>query len=88
MHDPAPFELVREVLEKEFAIPAEAIRPGARLVDDLDLDSLDRAELAYLLEERVEIRAPESALEAIETIDQLVALLGDGVGEGRPGDPA
>jgi acyl carrier protein len=87
MRDPAPFELVREVLEKEFAIPATAIRPGAHLVDDLDLDSLDLAYLALLLEQRVGIRAAESALEAIETIDELVAVLGR-VGEGRPGDPA
>jgi acyl carrier protein len=67
-------ELLRAVLEKEFAIPADAVRPAALLADDLDLDSLDRAHLAIALAER-ELGLDDEQIAAVETVGQLLALV-------------
>lgn len=77
MPSTSSFELVRDVLRAEFEIPPEKVRPGARLADDLDLDSLDRVHLSHALEDR-EIRVSDDDLAQAGTIDQLVALVDEG----------
>ncbi len=69
------FERVREVLRLEFDLPDDAIRPSARLADDLDLDSVDTAELLLLLEEATGLTFPEDDLRSLETVQHVVDLV-------------
>lgn len=51
------------------------IVPEARLLRDLDLDSLDTMELTLSLEERFSIEIPDAELEGLETIADAAALI-------------
>lgn len=54
-------------------LQAEAIRPGSRLVDDLDFDSLAFAELGVLLEERY---GTDQLVEQLEDIEWTALTVG------------
>jgi acyl carrier protein len=49
--------------------------PGADLLRDLDLDSLDTMELTLGLEERFGIEIPDQELEGLVTVSDAVALV-------------
>ena len=71
----AIFELVREVLQKEFEFGADELSLDTHLVDDLDLDSIDAIDLAVRLEERTGVSFEEEELKAIRTIRDVVDLI-------------
>jgi acyl carrier protein len=78
MSTPTPDELLgflRRVIGKEFEIPAEEIRPEARLVQDLGLDSVDAMVLALRLEEETGVELSDDELEALDTVGSIVALV-------------
>jgi len=68
-------ELLRRVFEKEFEIPQEQVTPAARLVEDLELDSLDAVVLALRVEEETGLDLDEDELKALDTVASLVALV-------------
>ncbi len=68
-------EYLRRVFEKEFEIPQEQVTPAARLVEDLDLDSLDAVVLAMRVEEETGLELDEDEFEALDTVASLVALV-------------
>lgn len=68
-------EYLRRVFEKEFEIPQEQVTPAARLVEDLDLDSLDAVVLAMRVEEEAGLELDEDEFEALDTVASLVALV-------------
>jgi acyl carrier protein len=51
------------------------IEPGAELLGDLDLDSLDTVELSLGLEERFGIEIPDEDLEDLVTVQDAVRLI-------------
>lgn len=68
------FDDIRATLA-ELGIPPDRIRPDARLVDDLELDSLDWIDLALRLEERLPVALQERRLADVETLGQVVRLI-------------
>ena len=66
------FERVREVLRAEFELDAGAIQPSSRLVDDLDLDSVDAVALMVRLEEETGLALPEEDLRSLATVQHVV----------------
>jgi acyl carrier protein len=66
------FDDVRATLS-ELGIDPERIRPDARLVDDLELDSLDWIDLAMRLEERLPVALQERRLAEVHTLAEVVA---------------
>ncbi|MDH3519436.1 MAG: acyl carrier protein [Myxococcales bacterium] len=66
------FDWVADVLKQQFQIREEFLRPDARLVDDLDLDSVDAIDLSIRLEEKTGLSFKEEDLKAIETIQDIV----------------
>lgn len=68
-------EYLRRVFEKEFEIPQEQVTPAARLVEDLDLDSLDAVVVAMRVEDETGLDLGESEFEALDTVASLVALV-------------
>lgn len=43
------FDVLKEILEREFEIPADKINPEARLYEDLDIDSIDAVDMIVQL---------------------------------------
>jgi len=64
---------IREVLP-EFGVDADAITRDATLAE-LDVDSLDVAELSQIIEDEYGIRLADDDLAAIETIDDTIKLV-------------
>jgi acyl carrier protein len=62
-------------MAKTFGLAEEQITPEARLVDDLQLDSLDWAELLVVLERETGEELPESGLEAVRTVNDILRLV-------------
>ncbi|HEY5657219.1 MAG TPA: acyl carrier protein [Myxococcota bacterium] len=69
------FEWVADVLKRQFQFRDDDLRPESRLVDDLDLDSIDAIDLTVRLEERTGLSFKEEDLKAIETIPDVVDFL-------------
>lgn len=67
--------LVRRVLEAEFELEGASIREDTRLVDDLDLDSVDAVALAVRLEEETDLTLEEAELRALRTVGDVVGVL-------------
>ena len=71
MGTPAPEELLgflRRVIGKEFEVPADEIRPEARLVQDLGLDSVDAMVLALRVEEETGLELSDDELKSLDTV--------------------
>ncbi|HKB27288.1 MAG TPA: acyl carrier protein [Methylomirabilota bacterium] len=73
-----------DVLVSGFDIRREDIVADARLVDDLELDSLDRVDLVVRLEQETNLAIEEEELKGIQTISDVIAVL-HGKLNSRPG---
>ena len=75
MTDPEVLVLLREVFQSEFEIEPAAVRPEARLPEDLDLDSIDAGSVAARLEYGAGAVLKEERLKSLRTVSDVVALL-------------
>ena len=62
---------IRNILHEQCGVSTAAIRDGAHLIHDLDLDSLDVAELMSGLEKELHISIPDSDWHTIQTVQEL-----------------
>lgn len=76
MIDTAPEIVLRvnQLMVKSFEIPAEKLQPGATLVDDLGLDSLDAVDMLVFLEEVFGIKVEGERLAAAKTLSDVYVL--------------
>lgn len=65
------FERVKRVFVEDMCLDADEITPQARLVD-LDLDSLDWADLQLELEDEFGMEIPDDDLKTIFTVQDIV----------------
>lgn len=72
-----------EVLAEQFEIEAEQVHPRARLVADLDLDSLDLIALGAEIEAKSGIVLDEQDVRDCETIGELVERFAARIAEHR-----
>jgi acyl carrier protein len=78
MGAPSPDELLgflRRVIGREFEVPADEIRAGALLVEDLGLDSVDAMVLALRVEEETGLELSDDELKSLDTVASVVALV-------------
>ena len=68
------FETVKRHLEGR-GIAGETVKMEARLLHDLDLDSLDTMELTLALEEEFGVELPDEELDGLGTVEETVALI-------------
>jgi acyl carrier protein len=73
-HENEVLAAIREHLG-ERGLDVSKIEPGADLLGDLDLDSLDTVELSLGLEERFGIEIPDEDLEDLVTVQDAVRLI-------------
>jgi acyl carrier protein len=68
------FKRLRDLLVEGFELRDEQIVPTARLIDDLELDSLDLVDFAVRLEQQVDLEIAEDELKGIKTVQDIVDL--------------
>ena len=69
-------QAVKEELEN-LGIDVSNATPESKLNEDLGVDSLDAVELVMKLEERFEIKIPDSDSERVETVSDLAKIVGE-----------
>ena len=65
-------EKVKEVMINTLSCDEEKILPEAKLNEDLNIDSLDAVELTMALEEEFGIKIPDTELEGLKTVQNVV----------------
>jgi acyl carrier protein len=68
-------EWVRGVLRREFQFRDEELLPTTRLLEDLDLDSIDAIDIAVRMEEELDVEIEESDLKGLRTLGDVVELV-------------
>jgi acyl carrier protein len=69
------FAKIREVLIVDFAVDETAIRPGAQLFQDLDIDSIDAVDLLVQLKELTGKKILPEQFKNVRTIDDVVEAI-------------
>lgn len=69
------FAKVSEILQQTFEIDPARITPEARLVDDLDIDSIDAVDLIVQLKPLVGKRLQPEAFKAVHTVQDVIDAL-------------
>ena len=69
------FESVRSILVTEFELAPEQIASEARLVEDLDLDSIDGVTIVVRLETRFKVSISDEEMQQMATVGDIVAAL-------------
>lgn len=69
------FEKVKEVILDTLSCDAEQVTMEARLVEDLEADSLDAVELNMALEETLGVSVSDEELQNMKTVGDIVAFL-------------
>lgn len=70
------FRRVAKVVADVAGVPEKSLKPTMRLFEDLQLDSLDAVELGMAIEEEFGVDIPEDALDNVETVQNVVELVG------------
>ena len=69
------YEQVRELLIEELQIDERLITPDAELVHDLDINSIELADLVMICEERFDIEIAEDDLARLITVGDVADYL-------------
>jgi acyl carrier protein len=71
-------EILREIqlmMKELFQLDAERIQPTSRLIEDLELDSLDAIDLAVKVEEITGLAFDEQKIRELRTIDDVIIAI-------------
>jgi acyl carrier protein len=72
MTDMETIELINTSLAEEFELNREVLKPGALILDDLELDSLDIVDMVVVLENAFQFKIrEEEALREIRTLGDI-----------------
>jgi acyl carrier protein len=66
---------IRATLVDSFEIPSERVTLEARLMDDLELDSIDAIDMAVQIQELTGVRVEEDQLRKLRTVGDTVDLV-------------
>lgn len=72
MNEQQLFEEFRGLLQEEFSLPEDRITLDSRLVDDLDLDSLDFVAASLAVEDKWGVKMEDEDLAEIKTVRDVV----------------
>ena len=74
---------VQDILIDQLHIQREQITPEARIIADLQADSLDIVEIAMKAEEAFSLTLPDDEADKIVTVDDLYEAVGKLLGRAR-----
>ncbi|TET74785.1 MAG: acyl carrier protein [Candidatus Aminicenantes bacterium] len=69
------FNEIREIVSKQLYVDESGIKPESKLIDDLGADSLDLAELIFIMEEKFDIEIPDDDAKIILTVGDVVKAI-------------
>ena len=64
-------KIVNQVLEEEFEIDAELLKPESLLYEDIGLDSLDAVDLIVIIDKQLGVRIDEEQARSIRTLEDV-----------------
>jgi acyl carrier protein len=68
-------ERLRVILATEFELDPDGIVPSARLVEDLDLDSIDGVTIVVRLEAQLHVSISDEEIQKMATVGDIVEAL-------------
>ena len=70
------YEILSGILMSDFEIPAEKIRPEARLYEDFDIDSIDAVDMIVQLKPHLgDRRVSPEAFKQVRTLGDVVRVI-------------
>ena len=78
MEAPSRAEILAEIqrmMNELFQLDPARVQPDARLIEDLDLDSLDAIDLAVKVEETTGLAFDEEKIRALLTVEDVIVVL-------------
>ncbi|MBO4480812.1 MAG: acyl carrier protein [Alphaproteobacteria bacterium] len=66
------FNQISEILIKDFDCKPDIVKPEAKLVEDLDLDSIDAVDLVVRLQKVIKVRVKPEDFKQISTLQDVV----------------
>ena len=66
---------LRALMQDRFEVEPARVQPETRLVEDLDLDSIDAIDMAVELQGWTGVPLAEEALRAVRTVNDVVAMI-------------
>ena len=69
------FETIQEIISNQLGIDKKTIKPESNLLHDLDADSIEAVEIIMSIEDEYGVEIPESAIEDIVTVQDLVDFI-------------
>ena len=85
--DPRKDEIFRELrvmFSAEFGFDEATLTPSTRVIDDLDLDSIDFVDMAVALEVRIGHKLAEDEVTRIRTLQDIVDVIDAKLGRNAP----
>ena len=73
------FEKVKAILSEQFDVEEDTITNDTTITEDLGADSLDVVDLLMSIEDEFEIEVPDTGIENIKTVGELVKYIEDHV---------
>lgn len=73
------FEKVKAILSEQFDVEEDTISNDTTITEDLGADSLDVVDLLMSIEDEFEIEVPDTEIENIKTVGELVKYIEDHV---------
>ena len=71
------FEKVAKIISEQFDVDESEITPETNLFKDLDVDSLDLADLLASVEDEFGIEATDEVIETIKTVGDVINYIAD-----------
>ncbi|HHU06998.1 MAG TPA: acyl carrier protein [Clostridiaceae bacterium] len=68
-------EQVRQIIVDLLGVDESKVTPDARLIEDLNADSLDAVELAMSLEEHFKIQVADEEVERMSTVAEIAETI-------------
>ena len=70
-------EKVKAILSEQFDVEEDTITPETSISEDLEADSLDVVDLLMSIDDEFEIEVPDTEVENIKTVSDLVKYIED-----------
>lgn len=68
---------VNSVMIEGFELEADQLKPDAKIVDDLELDSLDAIDMLVFLEEKINIKVDAERFRSVRTLNDIYDVVED-----------
>ena len=68
-------EEVNQVMIEGFELDPSQLKPEARIVDDLELDSLDAIDMLVYLEDKIKVKVDVEKFRTVKTLEDVYTIV-------------